>query len=344
MNNNYSLPSLFNSQNNSDFIVFTLSDKYYAVNINSIVEVIKLTKIEIPLSTPKSVVGMINYNGTFIKVVDLFNLLGFDTPQFSIDNHLIIIKHNDEFIALLVENILNITKLSPENIQQLPFSVNFSLISQVFKDLTYTINIIDTEQIFVSLNSNAFTQNEVNYTSLLPNDSNSVKILEYRHDLIKEKTQSFSFPIAFESNNKFILFVIDNQNYYLDLKYVKEFITINNLKITKLPYTQKCIRGIINMKGDFLVVVDLKCFLDNSSQYSPKNGKFIIVQCQNFNIAFLVDDIKHITDLEINKILNVNSQSNSPYILCEFMENNELYSILNIERILNDEKLYINIK
>ena len=58
----------------------------------------------------------------------------------------------------------------------------------------------------------------------------------------------------------------------------------------------------------------------------------------------MVDDIKLIRNLKDIEYTDTNISNSSPYITSEFMEGNELYSILNFEKIINDERIYINIK
>ena len=58
----------------------------------------------------------------------------------------------------------------------------------------------------------------------------------------------------------------------------------------------------------------------------------------------MVDDIKLIRNLKDIEYTDTNISNSSPYITSEFMEGNELYSNLNFEKIINDERIYINIK
>ena len=89
-------------------------------------------------------------------------------------------------------------------------------------------------------------------------------------------------------------------------------------------------------------MVDLKLFLNEENNSTTKYNKIIIIEGKNYNLALLVDDIKYIKTL--NDIRpSVFTDEFSKYIYYEFIEDNELYSILNIEKIINDERLYINI-
>ena len=345
MNNNYAITTALNSKENTNqYIVFELRDNLYAIDIQSVIEVINIPQIEIPQALPMGLIGMFNYNGEIIKVVDLCPLLGFQTNQFTINNQLIIIHEQGIYYAIHAEKIINIIQADYTKIQCLPYTAELSILKEVYKTENNTINIINISQLENILKANIEKTSSTNYLELLPQDEKSKQILAIRAEKNRKTQELFSFPVNSNSVNQYILFELDKQNYYLDLKYVKEFISLKRLNITKLPYTQDFIKGIINLKGDFLVVLDLKKFLNNDREGAKEGSKLIIVESKNFNLALLVDDIKFIKNLKNIDLSSISTSNNSPYISHEFMEENELYSILNFEKIINDERIYINIK
>lgn len=339
--NNYALTS---QETINHYIVFELKNNLYAINIQNVIEVINIPQLEIPQMTPEGIIGIFNYNGTMIKVIDLCPLLGFEPSKFTINNQLIIINHNENYFAIHTEKIINIIQSDFSKLQDLPYNTEKSILKEIYKADNSTINIVDINKIEEMISQNEVLSNKINYADLFPQDEKSKEILQIRAEQNKNLQELFSFPVDMRVTNQYILFILDNQNYYLDLKYIKEFISIKRLNITKLPYTRDFIKGIINLKGDFLVVVDLKKFLNNDKNDNNKGSKLIIVESKNFNLALLVDDIKYIKNLKNVQIPAQGASNSSPYILTEFMEEGELYSILNFDRIINDEKLYINIK
>ncbi len=344
MNKNYALTSTTNIRNSDNYyIVFHLNEKQYAINIQNVMEVINIPEIEIPIITPEGIIGMFNYNGHMIKAVDINPLLGFETLPFSINNQLIIAVVEDNCFAIHTEKIINIVQLDDELIQPIPFNMKNSILSKVYKSEETIINIIDINILNQLLSNQDLKEGKINYTKLFPIDEKSKQILNIRAKQNQKTQEMFSFPFNINTINQYILFNLDKNNYYLDLKYVKEFISIKRLNITKLPYTQDYIKGIINLKGEFLVVIDLKRFLSKDSNNIEEGSKLIVVEGKDFNIAFLVDDIKYIKDLK-NIQKNTMYSTNSKYIYSEFMEEGELYNILNFEKIINDERLFIDIK
>ncbi len=339
MNNNYPVSLTANSSNY--YIVFSLNDKQYAINIQNILEIINMPKIEISSKAPEGVTGMFNYNGMLTKTVDLCPFLGLETLPFSVNNQLIIVVVDDNCFAIHTEKIDNIVQFNIKDIQTVPFNLDNSIIKEIYKNEDKSINIIDTGILNKLITENRTKEGIIKYEKLFPSDEKSKQILELRALKNKASQEMFSFPINLSTANQYILFTLDNQNYYLDLKNVKEVISVKRLNITRLPYTKDFIKGIINLKGDFLVVVDLKRFLNNAENNVQEGSKLIITQGKDFNIAFLVDEILSIKNLQ-NTQITKSFSAGSAYIYAEFMEDNQLYSILNFEKIINDEKLYID--
>lgn len=341
MNNNYQLTS--SSETYSNFIIFNLNEKEYAINLQNVIEVINIPKIEIPEQLPKGIIGIFNYNGIMIKILDLSPLLGFETTEFSITNQLIITSFDNQCVALRVESIDNIAQFENSNIQEVPFNSDTSILGNIYKDGKSIINIIDISKVNKIIAQNSSQLGTVDYKKLFPTDEKSLQILELRAEQSLRHQDMFTFPLNINTNNQYILFTLDNQNYFLDLKHVKEFTSIKRLNITTLPYTKDYIKGIINLKGDFLIVIDLKRFLNNETSQLAEGSKLIVVSGKNFNIALLVDDIKNIKNLTNNQIRNPEYTGSSEYISNEFVEDGQLYNILNFDKFINDDKLYINI-
>lgn len=342
MNNNYNLISSSEmSEFNKYFIIFRLNQKSYAINIKNVIEIINMPEIDVSGQVPENIIGMFNYKGLMIKVIDLCDFLNEKRENFSVNNKLIIVTVEGNCYALHAKYVDDILIFDNNSVQNVPYELENSIITQICKLDSETISIIDMNVLDKLVSSKNSKVGNFNYLSLFPDDEKSKQILKLRTEQKLKFQENLSFPQRMTLVHQYILFTLDNYNYFLDLKYVKEFVTLKRQKITPLPYTQDYIKGLINIKGNFLVVIDLKKFLNHDCTNSVGN-KLIVVQGKNYNVAFLVDDIKYIKNLQDIK-KSISNNYNSPYIYSEFIEEEVLYSILNIEKILNDEQIYINV-
>lgn len=343
MNNTNQITSVPEQNIQQNYIVFNLQEKQYAISIHNVIEIINLPQLEIPTKTPKGIIGIFNYNGQMVRAIDLCPLIGFEPITLNIKHQLVIANVQNELFAILIDNVSDIKAIREEEIQELPYETKNRIIENIYKTETDSISIINPNSIIEKVFSKVESENEHNYLSLLPTDYKSKQILDLRAQRYQITNTTMNELLDTKASSQYILFNLDNHNYYIDLKYVKEFVSLKRLKITKLPYTKDFIKGIINLNGNFLIVLDLKRFLNNDITQITEDHKLIIAEGKNFNIALLVDDIKGIKIIDNINEMKKNSQNNDDFVLSEFTENDIIYNILNFERIINDEKLFINI-
>jgi len=331
-----------NDMQYGSYIVFTLDSNKYAVDIQNIIEVINIPEIDIPVSAPKGIIGMFEYNGMVIKAVDICPLIGKTSQKFSITNQLIIAVVDGDCFAMHTENIENIIRINNDELQPLPFKMENAVIKNVYKDKDFLINVIDVKMLNKVIDINKSVKSEIDYSLYMPSDEKTKYTLELRTKQLKQNNDVFSFPFNLNTVNQYIMFTLGNHNYYLDVKYVKELVSVNTDNIAKLPYTKDFVKGLLNIRGEFLVVIDLKCFLNNEHSENSENAKVIVAEGKDFNIALLADKIKYIKNLKQFQTVMPDAAC-SKYISSEFEEEGTLYSILNFEKLINDENIYINI-
>lgn len=97
-------------------IVFTLGDKYYALNteiVEEITETIDSTNIP---NTPDWIEGLINLRGSVVTLVNLFKLLDRDGDLWY--NNIIIIRQDEDHMGLMVSDVVKVTNISEEDLQE----------------------------------------------------------------------------------------------------------------------------------------------------------------------------------------------------------------------------------
>ena len=108
--------------------------------------------------------------------------------------------------------------------------------------------------------------------------------------------------------NQFIVFKLGTENYQefaIKINEVEEIITPR--KITKLPQVAEFIEGIIDLRGEIVIVIDLRTRLDFPN--NPENdSRIIIVNINNTNVGFIVDDASEVIRINADDIAKPNSQ------------------------------------
>ena len=86
---------------------------------------------------------------------------------------------------------------------------------------------------------------------------------------------------------KYLLFCSDNLLFGVSADYVVEIIT--NHAITKLPLVPNYIRGIINLRGQIIPIVDIRLLLGQPSQ---SDNCIIILNIEDTLVGILVDTVQ----------------------------------------------------
>jgi len=143
--------------------------------------------------------------------------------------------------------------------------------------------------------------------------------------------------------NELALFRIDNALYGIDIVHIQE---INkNLSYTKINDTRKYIKGVLNLRGQIVTVIDLRIKFNRApaSENDP-NRRMIIVNYQNENVGLLVDSIDDIINIDptyletsVTRIKGVNQD----YFSGVYKLDSEIVIILDVDKILENDDDYM---
>ncbi|MEN6397287.1 MAG: chemotaxis protein CheW [Methanoregula sp.] len=99
-------------------------------------------------------------------------------------------------------------------------------------------------------------------------------------------------------------FVLGNEHFAIDLFDVKEVVEYTT--ITKLPNVQPYVRGIIDLRGEITMIIDLKHRLNitDASTKSIEASRIIVLddKITKSKIGILVDDVTSVSTFEGNQV------------------------------------------
>ena len=134
---------------------------------------------------------------------------------------------------------------------------------------------------------------------------------------------------------KFISFNLNEDLYCITLDCVKE--VLKDTSITPVPGTPNFIEGIMNLRGDYITVINLKNFLNIPQKTTNEKKPVIIVKSNDMEMAFLIDKINELFEIQEDKI----SDFGDGYYASEFIYKDTPYTILNVEKIFTDKKIVV---
>lgn len=147
---------------------------------------------------------------------------------------------------------------------------------------------------------------------------------------------------------QYLFFIIDNEKYALETDDIQEIMDYS--KVTRVPKSNKCIKGIINVRGELISVIDAKIRFNIGEIEVKKRTSFIIINIINHieekktPIALMVDYVEEVEQVEQVDILPApafGSKIDEKYIKNIIRFNEEYITLLNIDYVLSLNELSI---
>jgi purine-binding chemotaxis protein CheW len=138
------------------------------------------------------------------------------------------------------------------------------------------------------------------------------------------------------------LFRIDDKLFGIDIVHIQE---INkNLSFTKIYDARDYIKGVLNLRGQIVTVVDLRVkFNREAASDDDPNRRMIIVNYRDESVGFLVDSIDDIINIEPEQLEESITQMegvNPDYFSGVYKLDSEIVIILDVEKILDNDEEY----
>lgn len=330
---------------NQRFLFFEINNLKYAIDASYVVELMHIPKFETPGQMSKYISGVMPYDPMSINIIDIRSILNMEVEKYRLNDSLIILKTSENIFGIIVNKIIDILTLDESLIQVLPFDTQNKLIEFLYRYKNSNVSIINPDAIDEIVKNAKDEKNEHNYANLFPTDDYSDEILTKRQNNLYAKSKQI-FETVIEKEN-FLQFQTHNLNLALNIKYIKEIVKLSQNKSIEIPQIPKYINKIVSVRGDYVNALNLSFFLrgiDINEKYVEYKN-LIILDIKHLKIGLLANEIFNIRSLKPEEfILNTDSKFHSGYIMGDIFNDNKLFSILNIEKIINDEKLYITQK
>jgi purine-binding chemotaxis protein CheW len=137
--------------------------------------------------------------------------------------------------------------------------------------------------------------------------------------------------------DKFLTFVIGNESYGIEIKYVTEIIGIQ--PITELPELPEYIRGIINLRGKIIPVMDVRQRFRKPFREYDDRTCVVVIDIDEIYIGLIVDSVAEVLSIPDGEIVpppEVNKAGNK-YIKGIGKVENEVKLMLDCNKLLNEE-------
>jgi Chemotaxis signal transduction protein len=143
---------------------------------------------------------------------------------------------------------------------------------------------------------------------------------------------------------RFLSFTLDSESYCMDILKVKELMGMTS--ITPLPRTPSFIKGVINLRGQIIPVIDLRLKFGLAFKDYTKRTCIIVVEVtysgEYVLMGIVVDaiqDVVSIPEEKLSKIPYVSARIKSEYIRGVADTPEGMKIVLDVLKVLNEEEL-----
>ena len=143
---------------------------------------------------------------------------------------------------------------------------------------------------------------------------------------------------------QYLTFKLDEEVFALDVAKVREI--LEESSITKVPQTPEFMRGVINLRGSVVPVIDLRLKFGMSRTEKTVNTCIIVVEVQLEDevivLGALADSVQEVIEMEpaqIEAAPHIGSRLNTDFIKGMGKVDNRFIMILDIDRVFSNDEL-----
>jgi len=134
---------------------------------------------------------------------------------------------------------------------------------------------------------------------------------------------------------KYLTFTLQNEEYGFEILKVKEIIGLMN--ITPVPRTPHFVKGVINLRGKVIPVIDLRLKFDMEEAEHTSETCVIVVDIRNTLIGIIVDSVSEVLDTkddDLEPSPDFGTSVDTSYILGLAKGKEKVKILLDINRVL----------
>ena len=142
-----------------------------------------------------------------------------------------------------------------------------------------------------------------------------------------------------DKEGKYLTFALAHEEYGLEILKVREI--IGYIDVTAIPQTPRDIKGVINLRGQVIPVVDLRAKFGMETTEVTEQTCIIVVEItqsgRKFNTGIIVDRVQEVLDIDgkdIEEAPQFGSAVNTDFILGMAKVGESVKILLDIDRVL----------
>ncbi|MCP4753918.1 MAG: chemotaxis protein CheW [Proteobacteria bacterium] len=146
--------------------------------------------------------------------------------------------------------------------------------------------------------------------------------------------------------SQYLAFKLEDEVFAFDISKVREVLEFNT--VTKVPQTPDMMKGVINLRGSVVPVIDMRIKFGMGETEKTVNTVIIIIEIvldeESTMIGALVDSVEEVMDLDSEHIEpppSIGTRLNTDFIRGMGKQDGQFIIILDIEKIFSSDELEV---
>lgn len=138
-----------------------------------------------------------------------------------------------------------------------------------------------------------------------------------------------------EVMERYLTFHTDNLIFGVSTNYIIEIIT--NHVITPMPMMPNFVKGIINLRGQIVPIIDIRLRLAKPEIEYKSTSCVIVLNVDSVYIGIIVDAVEQVLDIDYSRISNVPANNREELVSGMIsMPDNKVVLLLDCETLVNN--------
>lgn len=154
-----------------------------------------------------------------------------------------------------------------------------------------------------------------------------------------KQDSSAATPGKSYTGGKFLTFFLGREEYGLEILKVQEIMGM--LPVTLVPRTPKSIRGVINLRGKIIPIMDIRLRFGMDSIAQTDETCIIVVHAQNVEMGIIVDKVSEVLDIstkDIEPTPALGVDVDTDFILGVGKSEGKVKLLLDIDKVLSSRE------
>ncbi|MEM0906494.1 MAG: chemotaxis protein CheW [Pseudomonadota bacterium] len=340
-------------------VSFVVDQQEYAFPIELVQEIVTVPeRISHVPNTPEALIGVITLRRRLLALVSLRVLFGLPNADAAESNRIVVVSMNDKngtpiSLGIVTDTVKEVLRIQRSAIDEVPPAINEGLERDDIEGICRLqngqrlVSIIHAEHLLRTI---AGTLPAATYTA----DRPALAVPQPDHPPLDDSTQQGHIPMLLspegpsaskdraDEEELFVVFKLDGGEYGVPIDAVQEIVRVPE-ELTAVPRTPSFIKGVVNLRGAVLPVVDKRGRLGLDSLPRNDRQRIMVLILNGRKTGFIVDSVSEVLRIATARISAAPNLSEEQARLINRVANIEedkrVILLIEVSRLLKEEDI-----